>query len=336
MKKLLTLILTCILAISSLFCAFGCVKQQNEKDSLTFYAPDGAPALAIAKFINDGENFGVNADVDYKVVSSSEIGPVMMQGKGDFMVIPVNAASKLYKANASDPYVMTAVITHGNLYLMSSDGTNNLQDLKGKVVGVIGQGLVPDLTLKAILKDNNLLNDVTVSDTATEGKIALRYFEKAPDMIPLLKQGVLSVGLLPEPACTNLIKVANNREWERVDIQELYDNEIKAYPQAVLMVKKSVYDKYKTQIDGMKDLFNQNVVWVKENTELAVNAVNSKLPQGVEPSLVSANITLEVVENCKIYYQDASSSKQAVKDYINKIIAVSEQSAKPVTDEFFA
>ncbi len=336
MRKLLALLLTCTLAITSLFCIFGCVKPQNEKDTLTFYAPDGAPALAIAKFINESEDFGINADIDYKVVSSSEIGPAMAQGKGDFMVIPINAASKLYNANTNNPYVMTAVITHGNLYLMSSDGCENLQDLKGKVVGVIGQGLVPDLTLKAILKDNNLLEDVMVSDTATEGKIALRYFEKAPDMIPLLKQGVLSVGLLPEPACTNLIKVANNKEWTRVDIQALYDETEKAYPQAVLMVKKSVFDKYSTQINQMEELFNQNVSWVKENTELAVNAVNSKLPQGATPSLVSANITQTVIENCKIYYQDASSSKQAVKSYIDKIIAVSAQSAKPITDDFFA
>lgn len=334
MKKFFAVILSVMLALC--MCAFTCENPEGEKDALTFYAPDGAPALAIAKLINDQESFGIDADITYSVVASSDIGPTMAQGKGDFIVMPVNAASKLYKANKNDPYIMAGVVTHGNLYIMSSDNTTSLDGLLGKVVGVIGQGLVPDLTLKAILSDNNLLDKVVVGDTATEGKITLRYFAQAPEMIPLLKQGVISVGLLPEPAATNLTKVAPNREWTRLDIQELYDGEQKSYPQAVLMVKKSVYDKYKTQIDGMKTYFDNSAVWVKENSAYAVTTINSHLAQGVTPSLVAENITPAVIENCKIYYENAVFSKTAVKNYINKIISIAPQSAVAISDDFFA
>ena len=102
------------------------------------------------------------------------------------------------------------------------------------------------------------------------------------------------------------------------------------------MVKKSVYDKHKTKIDKMKDLFDANVVWTKENIATAVNAVKSKLSEGVTPSLDATKINAQVVDNCKIYYQSANDASQAVKDYINKIIAVSAQSAKVITDDFFA
>ncbi len=334
MKKFFAVILSVMLAFC--MCAFTCENPEGERDALTFYAPDGAPALSIAKLINDQENFGIDADITYSVVASSDIGPTMAQGKGDFIVMPVNAASKLYKANKNDPYIMTGVVTHGNLYIMSSDNTTSLEDLKGKVVGVIGQGLVPDLTLKAILSDNDLLDEVVVGDTPTAGKITLRYFAQAPDMIPLLKQGVLTVGLLPEPAATNLIKVASNREWTRLDIQELYDSEQKSYPQAVLMVKKSVYDKYKTQIDGMKTYFDNSAVWTKENSAYAVTTINNHLAGGVTPSLVAESITPTVIENCKIYYENAISSKTAVKNYIDKIIAIAPQSAVATSDDFFA
>ena len=189
MKKFLTLLLTFLLVFTMAF-GVGCAdKGNNGPKNLSFYAPDGAPALAIAKFINDSENFGIDGTVDYKVVSSNDIGGIMQNGTGDFIVMPVNAASKLYNVNKENSYVMAAVITHGNLYIMSSDGTNTLEGMKGKVVGVIGQGLVPDLTFKAILSDNALLSDVVVGDTATDGKITIRYFSSAPDMIPLLKQG---------------------------------------------------------------------------------------------------------------------------------------------------
>lgn len=335
MKKLLTLLLSVALLLTSVF-AVACNKSNDGEKQLSFYAPDGAPALAVAKFINDSENFGIDAEITYNVVASGDIGGIMQTGAGDFIVMPVNAASKLYKANESDPYVMAAVITHGNLYIMSSDGTDALEELKGKVVGVIGQGLVPDLTLKAILSDNGLLGDVVSGDTATDGKITLRYFSAATDMIPLLKQGKLAVGLLPEPAATNLTKVASDKTWTRTDVQSLYDAEVKAYPQAVLMVKKSVYQSFKTEIGGMKTLFDENVTWVKENTALAVNAVIGKLKEGVTPSLVAANINSQVVDNCKIYFEDAESAKQSVKSYIDKIIAVNAQSAKKVSDDFFA
>ncbi len=344
MKKLFSIFLAIILCVSTL-CLSGCNladlfgdnsnKGDDGPKKISFYAPDGAPALAIAKFINDNENFGIDGVIDYKVVASGDIGGVMSQGLGDFIVMPVNAASKLYKAGNSQ-YVMTAVITHGNLYLMSSDGTNTLDDLKGKVVGVIGQGLVPDLTLKAILNDNNLLGDVLVGDTVTDGKITLRYFASAQEMIPLLKQGKLNVGLLPEPAATNLTKVASNKEWTRFDVQELYDAQAKSYPQAVLMVRKSLYQPFKQQIDGMKDLFDANVQWIKENTADAVTTVNSKLKEGLTPSLDATKINAAVIDNCKIYYQSATDAKASVEGYLQKIKAISEISAGQIGEDFFA
>lgn len=339
MKKLskLLALLICVCSIALVACNSVQNDPAGDKgEALTFVAPDGAPALSIAKFINDNENFGMDATIDYSVVSASNIGGFMQQGKADFIVIPVNAASKLYKANASDPYKMLSVITHGNLYLMSSDGTNTLEGLKGKVVGVIGQGLVPDLTLKAILSDNNLLGDVVTGDTATEGKITLRYFAQASEMLPLLKQKVLSVGLLPEPACTNLTKMASESNWIRVDVQELYDSQTKAYPQAVLMVKSSVYAKYSQQLNEMKEYFDANVAWVKDNVNSAIEAINGVLTEGVTPSLVATNINATVIDNCKIYFEHSSLAKQSVIDYINKIIAVNAQSAKAVGDDFFA
>ena len=251
-KKLL-----CVLFSAFFIFAIGCVEPDDSEYetmiALDFVAPDGAPALSIAKFINDKEDFGM-APINYKVVSSSDIGSYMQQAKADFIIIPVNAASKLYKAHSIESYKMLAVVTHGNLYVLSSDNTQSLSDLSGKVIGVIGQGLVPDLTLRAVLSDNGLLDDVVVGDTATEGKITVRYFAQASDMLPLLKQGKLSVGLLPEPACTTLTNSDRAHTWNRLDLQELYDADLKAYPQAVLMVKSSVYNKYKSKILNINSL----------------------------------------------------------------------------------
>lgn len=337
MKRFLTLLLAMLLTLSCI--SMVACNKDDETDgpkSLSFYAPDGAPALAVAKFIKDKENFGIDADFTYNVVSASDIGSVMQKGEGDFIVMPVNAASKLYKANADDPYVLAGVVTHGNLYIASTEELT-LDGLKGKVVGVIGQGLVPDLTFRAVLKDNELDSDVVVGDAPTDGKITIRYFAAASDMLPLLKQGKLTIGLLPEPALNNLkTKVAAEKEWKTLDLQALYDSDKKAYPQAVLMVKKSVYEPYAENVEGMADKFSDNVEWVKDNTADAVAAVNEALPEGATPSLNAAAINATVVDNCKIFWQSADDAKTSVKDYIDKIIAVNAQSAKTIMDDFFA
>ena len=338
MKKILSLILGLLIA----FCTFSfvaCNDNNEQTETLKFYAPDGAPALAISKFINDNENFIDGLTVEYNVVSSSEIGAKMAQGQADLIVMPINASSKLYKANANDPYKMVSVVTHGNLFLMSSEPTD-LIGLKGKVVGVIGQGLVPDLTFKSILKAHDLLDLVQVGEAPVADKIVLRYFQDATSMIPLLKQGQLSVGLLPEPACTNLTKMANNYTWNRIDVQELYDSEAKSYPQAVLMVKSSVLTKYPTLVEKISEKFDLAVQWVVENPTTAVTAVASKLAQGLTPSLNANNINSQVVENCKIKWLASSDAKEYCRKYINGVISVGADldvpPAKALNDDFFA
>ena len=333
MKKFLSLLLGLVIAFTT-FSLVACDEPNPQSQTLKMFAPDGAPALSIAKFINDNENFIDGVTVDYNVVSANDIGPKMAQGQADLIVMPINAASKLYKANASDPYKMVAVVTHGNLFLMSSEPTD-LNGLKGKVVGVIGQGLVPDLTFRSVLKAHDLLDFVQVGEAPVEGKIVLCYFNDAPSMLPLLKQGVLSVGLLPEPACTNLTKMANNYTY-RIDVQELYDSEAKAYPQAVLMVKSSVLTKYPTLVEKISEKFDLAVQWVVENPAKAVNAIGTKYTT----SLNANNINSQVVENCKIKWLASSDAKEYCKSYINKILDVKTVLDKPpaiaLNDDFFA
>lgn len=337
MRKFLSLLLGLVIAFTT-FSLVACDEPNPQSQTLKMFAPDGAPALSIAKFINDNENFIDDVTVDYNVVSADVIGAKMAQGQADLIVMPINAASKLYKAKASDPYKMVSVVTHGNLFLMSSEPTD-LNGLKGKVVGVIGQGLVPDLTFKSVLKAHNLLDFVQVGEAdeaPVEGKIVLHYYKEATSLVQALMQGELSVGLLPEPACTNLTTTPNNYTWNRIDIQELYDSEAKAYPQAVLMVKSSVLTKYPTLVEKISEKFDSAVQWVVENPAKAVNAIGTKYTT----SLNANNINSQVVENCKIKWLASSEAKEYCRKYINSVISVGTNLNVPpaieLNDDFFA
>lgn len=326
MKKFLAIVLTLITCFCTLnFTACG----KDEGGKFTFYAPDGAPALAISKLIAKKENFGEAYEFDHKVVSASNIGAAMTKDKGDFIVMPVNLASKLY---AADSYKMLSVITHGNLYIMSK-GEKTLEELKGKVVGVIGQGNVPDLTFKSVLKKANIKYET--SEIAIDGKVALKYFKDASELMPMLKQGKLTIGLLPEPAATKLTKMAEGYSVG-MDLQELYDSETKSYPQAVLMVKSSVLEKNPKLAKKIENAFEDINHWLYENYEQAIESVNGALSEGVVPSLSADNFDTDVIDRCNIKWQSAKDAKQEVIDYINAIREIDESSAKPVIDEFFA
>ena len=167
------------------------------------------------------------------------------------------------------------------------------------------------------------------------GTVYFKYGESAADILPLMKTGKLHYALLPEPAATKLNSLAPDKTFYRLDLQELYDGESKAYPQAVMMVKDGLLNTYKDLVADVSDKFAENVTWIKENPAAAVNAVNSKLPEGVTPSLSAGVISAEVVDNCKIFWQGAADAEKSVNKYIDDIIALDEKAAIKPEENFF-
>lgn len=124
------------------------------------YAPDGAPALGLAKLMAEDISFGEKVEMQYSIVDASLIQTFVAGANpaADICVLPVNLAVKLL--GTGERYKLLGTLTHGNLYLLSKDGTKitseNLSDLKGKTVGVINLAAVPGLTFKLILKNNGI------------------------------------------------------------------------------------------------------------------------------------------------------------------------------------
>ena len=326
MKKIIK-IMALLLAICT-FSFVGCKKPQN----LSLYVPDGAPALAISKMILDNDNLGLES-VNYNVVSSEEIGTQMKSGNADIIILPVNQASVNYKVNSSDPYKLVAVITHGNLYMVSKTEITNLNTLKGKTIGVAGnENQVPDLTLKAVLKANELnYQRVTDNLSPDADKVGL-YYGGAPAIKTMLAQNQLYAGLLPEPA----VSIGGTATMNRIALHDLYDATSKSFPQAVLMVKDSVLKANSSLVETLKQKMSASFSFAINNAEQAINAVKSVYPA---TSLV-ATMTGEMVSRCSISWQGAKEAKESVKNYLKRIKEVSSvglgvEVAQEVSNEFF-
>lgn len=317
MKKLLVFLLSliCCFTASGLY---GCSNSVN----LTFVAPDGAPALAISKLICDKDRLSTNKNVDYNIVSAKEIQTYLSSGTADLVLAPVNLASKLYKASSqTDHYVMVAVITHGNFYIMSTKEIS-ASDLSGETIAVPMQGAVPDWTMQMTLKKHNLF-----------GSVNLEYYAEPSNIVPLILSGAVSIGLIPEPAATNLVNKAQNQSKTiyRLDLQELYDSAQKSYPQAVLMVKKSVIENNPTLISTIETKIAESVGWAKTNTADAVSTIANKIATTLSASTLSA----QAIDGCNIYWQSAISAKASVQAYIEGIREIDNTKASQVQDDFF-
>lgn len=172
-------------------------------------------------------------------------------------------------------------------------------------------------------------------DAEITGTVYAKYGESASDILPLMKTGKLHYALLPEPAATKLNSLAPDTTFYRLDLQELYDADTKAYPQAVMMIRSSLLNAYKDLAANIANSFADNVSWIKENPADAVAAVNGKLEEGVTPSLAAGVITAEVVDNCKIFWQSAADAKDSVNKYLEDIIAIDAKASVKPQDDFF-
>jgi ABC-type nitrate/sulfonate/bicarbonate transport system substrate-binding protein len=324
MKKLISLIFAILTGVSIL--AFTACKP--EKLEFTFYCPDGAPALSIAGYINAEENFGTDKPFNYNVVSAKEINNAILKEGADFVIMPINSATKLYKENGKEDYKMVSVITHGNFYIMGKETLSSMQDLIGKVVFVPQSGKVPDLTLQASLKQANI--SYKTGDSAEDGVVTLNYkYTEPSDLVKFMIASKDSViGLIPEPAATNLSKKGYGYQ---ISLQSAFDQNSNSYPQAVLLAKQSVIKDYPEVIEAIEEGFNQNFDWVKQNSAQAV----AKIKENFASSSLAENIPLSAIQGCNVYWQKAQLAKAEVNAYIQRIRQINPDFINQVGEEFY-
>lgn len=134
----------------------------TKPQTLSVYAPDGAPALALAGLMAGAiDASGAAETINYNIVNATTI-KTYVTGESpvaDICILPVNLAANLL--GTGEKYSMLGTVTHGNLYILSAKTdeeitADNISSLLGKTVGVVNLAEVPGLTLKLILNKYNV------------------------------------------------------------------------------------------------------------------------------------------------------------------------------------
>lgn len=196
MKKVLktTLAVLLVAALVAVF-AVGLAACNDDKDvapdTLQLYVPDGAPALAVAKFIAEKDTLTVAGyKIAVNIVPANQIAAHMAKADGDIVIMPANAGMNLIMKGAEYKFVCSN--TRGILYMISrTEGAVKPADLAGKKVGCIGQGAVPEYALMTVLEANGLADSVEV-----------QFFADGAGVQSALTAGTIDFGIVGEPAAT--------------------------------------------------------------------------------------------------------------------------------------
>lgn len=305
MKKIIQLVTIMIVSIFLVSCSSGESKLEN----INIIFPDGTPAVAISKFVNENtEVDGVKIEANIQKTTDALVAEVL-KGKVDMAVVPSNLALQAFKKDLD--YKVAATIGWGSLYLISMEEISDIKDIKGKEVYNTGKGLTPDIVCKEILNAKGI----------NESDVNYTYVSAASELAPLIIAGKAKFAVVPEPILTTVMNknpnikiiLELNKEW--ADINDVD----KGYPQATLIVKESFYNDNKKIANKVLKSIEDSVKWVNENPskvgDICENIGITIDKNIVEKALERANLRFynikDTEEEYKVYFKALEDNEQS-------------------------
>lgn len=302
MKKKLTAVMLLVALVLSIGLLTACNKGNNKGNgndvTLTFAAPEGTPALAIARLITDNKSIS-GKNVNYKIVNPSNIAKEMQAGLSDLVIMPVNAGATLINKGAD--YKLVSVAVDGSLYLVGKSDTATtatttltIDDIKGKRIACIGQQGVPGLVFRYILKENNI-NIVDSPENVTENSVYIKYASDGTQAKTAVENKSVDYAVVGEPAATTFkIKFGFNAQ---MDLQAEYKKVSgkETYPQAGIFVKSSLASDA-AFMDALFAALKASKEWVKNNPQSVNDFMKANAYESAAfpaPSIAKCNVNAE-------------------------------------------
>lgn len=297
MKKKLTAVMLLVALVLSIGLLTACNKDNKKGNgndvTLTFAAPEGTPALAIARLITDNKSIS-GKNVNYKIVNPSNIAKEMQAGLSDLVIMPVNAGATLINKGAD--YKLVSVAVDGSLYLVGKSETAKtltIDDIKGKKIACIGQQGVPGLVFRYILKANNI-SIVDSPEKVTENSVYVQYAGDGLQAKTAVENGSVDYAVVGEPAATTFKKFGFNAQ---MDLQAEYKKVSgkETYPQAGIFVRSSLASDA-AFMDALFAALKASKEWVKNNPQSVNDFMKANAYESAAfpaPSIAKCNVNAE-------------------------------------------
>lgn len=298
-----------LIPVISIFMIIGCGVNKDvtidEVKEINFVVPDGLPAISIAKMIKEEPEFQKGYNVNYNIEKVPDnIATSIMKSEADIAIVPSNIPAISYNKNGD--YKIAGTVGWGSFYIVSTDNSQSIDDLKGKEIYNIGKGLTPDIITKAILKNNNIDPDKDVN---------LSYVGGVTEIAPVILSGKANYAVLPEPALSTVLSKKDNlnilldlnEEWKKENDSEY------GYPQATIIIKKDLIENNNKLVEKILREIENSTIWAYKDKEA--------LGDYCEEIGVSANknIIVSAMERANIKYVDIKDSVSEYNTYFKKL-----------------
>ena len=327
MKKFLFCLLAVCMFAFGAFAFTACDEESGETNTggtttVEVYAPDGAPALALAQLMSEEMQFG--EDVNYNVVAADTIQTYVTgtNPRADICILPVNLAAKLLGTGES--YQMLGTVTHGNIYILSTTETELTEEnaatlLAGTKIGCLQRDNFVGYVLRAVLNKYNVAHEdrENKQEENTTGTTAYLYNVSGGEILPTADYDYM---IAAEPAVSTKVAKTEGKLQVKGDLQELYGEN--GYPQAVLVAKADFIAENGKFIADFTQAVAENAEWLLADTTQAsdvMQAVADHLPDGATPSFTAENLTKEVIANCAVRFDAAASCKERVNTFLAEL-----------------
>lgn len=330
MKKISKILSLILMVTFSVFLFAGCNtskeegKAPAEKTSVEIVVPDGLPAISIVKMIKEKPEISKNLNINYSIVKGSDaLVSKVLKGEGDICIVPSNVAAIAY--NKGIGYKLAGTVGFGSLYVISSDDSvKNLEDLKGKDVYNVGQGLTPDLIFKIILQNTGI----------NPGKdLTLSYVNAASELALLFIEGKAKYAVVPEPMLTQImtkkpdtkIVASLNDQWKKISDSQM------GYPQSSVIVKEDLVNNHFDAVQKILKEIDESTKWANENKEEAGSFAEEVGITGKK------EIIAKSLERANLNYVSSVDNESVYIGYYDKIYSLEPKAigGKKVNEEIF-
>jgi len=279
MKKFLSLILIALLALTCTACA--------EEYVITASAPSGAPALALATIaVENPENF--------TFVAAETISAEFANQNSDFIIAPLNAGAKLYKAGKST-YKLAGVVSWGNLYIASQKEGFTLEDLNGATVVLFGENTINASVVKYALEQNGI------------APASIEYLGSAANTQSLLLSDAEAIVVTAEPALT--AAKMKNAAITAYAVNDLFKaaTGYEGYTQAALFVKAETIEKHPEAV-------NSFIAAVEESCGKATTDVEAVANAAVTLEILpNQKVAMNAIPGCAVRFMGAAEAREQIE-----------------------
>lgn len=298
MKKLLAILLTAIILLSTAACS----KSEKTGVTVNIGVLKGPTGMGAAWLMNQNDEKLSANEYNFTLAGSPDVlTGQLINGEMDIAALPANAISTLYNKTGGKISVL-GVNALGVLYILENgSGISTVADLEGKTILASGQGSTAEYVLNYILEKNGVSAEIFWASEHSEAAT-------------LALSGKYDIVMLPEPFVTNVTAKSSDfrialdltAEWKSLGGGEL--------TMGGIAVRTAFLDEHPDAVKAFVEEYGKSIEFTNSNPEEAAKLI-------AKYEIATEEIAKDAIPRCNIVWLHGESYKDMLKNFLGVVYA---------------